>query len=77
MEERTEIKFMGPDTYKDKLLDISAKRMLFVLYHIMGLRNGDFMPGLDALNAIAEEHGVHQMDMLDMIGYEKWLKQGL
>lgn len=71
-----ELKYLGPDTYKDSALSIKSQRMVFIIYHIMGLRNGDYMPDVDRLNAIAEEHGIHEMALEDMIGYERWLRQG-
>ena len=72
------IKYLGPDTYKSELLEIKAKRIIFIMYHIMGLRDGDNVPeNPDSLNAIAEEHGIHKMDTDELIAYEKWLRLDL
>lgn len=76
MEEDSILKHIGPNTYKDKLLDISAQRMIFVIYHLMRLRDGDYMPNLARLNPIAEEHGIFEMSLEDLICYERWLRQG-
>lgn len=67
------IKNIGPNTYKDALLSITAQRIVFVIYHIMNLRNGDYMPNVDSLNAVAYEHGIHDMSLEDLIAYERWL----
>ncbi len=68
------IRNIGPDTYKSDLLSLKAQQAIFVIYHIMKLRNGDFMPSKHQLNAIAEEHGVFSMNLEDMIGHERWLR---
>lgn len=75
-EENGRLKYLSPDTYKDKLLSISAQRMIFVIYHIMNLRNGDNVPNLERLNAVGNEHGVQDMDLEELICYERWLRQG-
>lgn len=75
-EENGMLKYLGPNTYKDKLLSLSAQQMVFIIYHIMGLRNGDSVPDLARLNAIGEEHEIYDKNLEELICYERWLRQG-
>lgn len=63
------------NTYKSTYLDIKAQRIVFIAYHIMGLRNGDEVPHLDSFNAVGQEHGILNMTLEDLIRYERWLNK--
>lgn len=65
--------YLGPDAYKSMLLSMDAQRMVFVLYHIMKLRPGDKMPELTQINVVGAEHGIFDMNLEELICYERWL----
>lgn len=74
--EDNKFKFLGPDTYKSSYLSIDAKCVVFIAYHIMGLRDGDTVPSTEKFKVVAEEHGIDKFKSLeDLICYERWLYQ--
>jgi len=68
------LKYLGPATYKDKALSLDSQRKVFVIYFLMNLRNGDFVPDSARIKAIAEEHGIDKMNLEDLVNYERWLR---
>lgn len=73
-EEPEIIKYLNEKTYTSPLLEIKTQRILFIMYHIMRLRDGDTVPDAETLSAFGREHGIMSMSLAKMKKYEEWLK---
>jgi hypothetical protein len=73
-EEPEIIKYLNEKTYTSPLLEIKTQRILFIMYHIMRLRDGDKVPSAEVLTAFGKEHGIMNMSLAKMKKYEEWLK---